>query len=65
MDDYYVLADDALSASVALKDWLEDPSNGMDPGVRLPVHDANLIASQDAGQSPRTGFVNLVFGPMS
>lgn len=64
MNEFYVLADDDVSASVAYKDWVEDPANEMDDTTRLPVQDVQLVASEDAAQSPAP-WVNLVFGPMS
>ena len=66
MDEYYVIADDQLSAEVALKDWIEDPSNGMSTDDRLPVlSGSSLVASEDPGQSLAPGRVTLVFGPTS
>jgi len=65
MDEFYVLADDDVSAKVAYQDWVEDPANEMDADVRLPVQDTDLVASEDPSQSLAPGRVTLIFGPMS
>lgn len=65
MDEFFVLADDDISASVAYKDWVEDPENGLDSLERLPVQEVNLLGSQDPAQSLSPGRVTLIFGPMS
>ena len=65
MDEFYVLADDDVSASVAYKDWVEDPVNEMDDAARMPVQDVTLVASEDPSQSLAPGRVTLIFGPMS
>jgi len=66
MDEFYVLADDDISAAVAYKDWVEDEDNGMDPADRLPVLHVNMVATQTPIPGSVWGpWANLIFGPMS
>lgn len=62
-NDFYVVADDDISAKVAYQDWVQDPDNGMDHENRLPVQHVEQLASQDL--DPVLNRVTFIIGPTS